>query len=275
VGLALHLHNLGLYLRNAEPDDSPVDALIATMEALDLKRSLYASDPIGEGESLAKTLALHASVQYKIGLVEDACESIREAVDRTREVLAQNHDDDVVRAALAERLHKLGEYLYKAKDAVDNSGELAQSTLEEAISLFRGLSELDDHPNKRLLADTLELYSDVLDDAGKRVEACDPLREAVDITRDYLYAANPDKFRILLSSRLHNLALFLATTSQTAEAFDASKEAVALCRDAFLSNPSEYQEQLGTTVLQYIRIRGQLGRVEDIEEIKRELNLAI
>ena len=108
-----------------------------------------------------------------------------------------------------------------------------------------------------------------LSHAGRREEALEPAREAVEIRR-LLVSQNADAFRPDLAMSLNNLATFLSELGRREEALEPAREAVEIRRSLVSQNADAFRPALASS-LNNLAIRlSELGRRDEALEPARE-----
>ncbi|THV04369.1 TPR-like protein [Dendrothele bispora CBS 962.96] len=122
----------------------------------------------------------------------------------------------------------------------------------------------DDIDFEDKISDTIHCTSDDLYETGRLEEALESIHEAVELRRA-LFARDPDRFRLDLSSSLSVLTLRLADSGQHADALKICREALTLCRDLVQQNPDSKSFNLNLAeVLTNLCVR--LSFEDDTEE---------
>jgi len=101
-----------------------------------------------------------------------------------------------------------------------------------------------------------------LGDLGRREEALEAAREAVEIYRS-LAAERPDAFRPDLAMSLNNLGTFLSELGRREEALEAAREAVETLTPAFLKLTRAYANWMATMARNYVERAEALGQEPD------------
>ncbi len=155
--------------------------------------------------------------------------------------------------------------------------EVAHIATERGLALLRERrSDLDETQQIEYsrLANNLGVR---LSELGRREDALDATREAVEIRRQ-LAQLRPDAFRPVLATSLNNLGVMLSELGRREKALDATKETVEIYRqlaqqrpDAFLSDLAMSLNNLGTMLSGLGRREEALDTTKETVEIYRQL----
>lgn len=141
-----------------------------------------------------------------------------------------------------------------------NRFDEAATMWQQVVGLHRSLAR--DHGNLPKLAGALNQLGICLSEAGRREEALEAIREAVDIDRR-LADQQPDAFRSALASSLNNLGNSLSSMGRRDEALAAALEAVDIHRDLAARRPEAFLSDLAMS-LNNLGIRlSDVGRPEE------------
>jgi tetratricopeptide (TPR) repeat protein len=102
-------------------------------------------------------------------------------------------------------------------------------------------------------------YSLWLSEVGRRAEALEPAREAVELYRA-LARAHPDAFTPALATSLNNLAKALSEVGRRAEALEPAREAVELRRALARANPDAFTPDLASSLNNLASALSEVGR---------------
>lgn len=277
------------------------EALRATRRAVDLRRTLAASDPVYRAE-LAMSLSNQGLMLREVGRLEESIAAAEEAVALRREIVAALPDkefgDDLATSlnnmsTVLSDLARWEEALVAAQEAteifrrlsdahpglVEDDLALALNTLAgqlwrfgrhrdalaasaEAVEINRRLTEAAPRVHLDRLATALSNFSHHLSDAGRMEEALESATEATAIRRD-LAAQRPDVFEPALAAALDGLGLRLGDVGRHGEAVVALQESVALHRIHAAERPKLFTGALAMTLNNLSIEMGDVGRDAD------------
>jgi tetratricopeptide (TPR) repeat protein len=140
--------------------------------------------------------------------------------------------------------------------------EEALKATEEAVAIYRKLSEQNPQAFLPYLAGSLNNLGLSLSELGLREEALKATEEAVKIRRK-LSEQNPQAFLPDLASSLNNLGLSLSELGLREEALKATEEAVAIYRKLSELNPQAFLPYLAMSLNNLGNRLSELGRREE------------
>jgi len=217
------------------------DALAQHAYALQLR------EEAGDLEGVAESLRELGTVQYELGQLEAANESLARALDINRSLLPENH------VRIATNLNDLGHITY-ARGDYDAAGEIYR----DAIAMYEALGELSD-PG---YADTLHDLGQVQQLQGDLVTAEKNFRSALDAALDIFGEMNS-----VTTTYMHDLAVIIHEMDdyETAEALYL--RVIDLDRKLFGGDNHPDMEVLMTNLG---RLYGDMGRLDEAENYLRE-----
>lgn len=137
----------------------------------------------------------------------------------------------------------------------------------------RLLGALPASEDSRVLAEKAQLlskWSTQLSKLGRREEALQAMREAVELYRK-LATHNPDDFRLNLAGYLNNLGNRLSELGRREEALQATREAVEAYQTLAQSNPNVPQPNLALSLSNLSTMLSEQGRHEEALQTMREV----
>jgi hypothetical protein len=229
------LTKLSIHLRRGKDSRG---ALTSIREAVDLRRSLAASNPHSFAPHLAVSLRNFSECLTEVGDEAESLEAIREAVRLYRPLAEANprhfaHELASALSALASRLGGTGE------------SESALRVSREAISIYRSL--VQELPERYLpdLAVNLVNLSDYLCEVGDDEAMLAASREAANTYRK-VSLSNPGRFAPYLARSLLSLSNCLSDAADIDEAVLASREAIEILRPFAQTQPDRFCIDLAT-----------------------------
>lgn len=267
------------------------EALACVWEAVSLYRTLAEGDPDHFDSRLAASLIDVSLICTELGRHGEALPPTREAVGLYRTLAVANPNR--YRGDLARALHNLGLAYSELK-----RGDEALAPTSEAVELYRSLAEADsaeagsadgdgaglgvgvgvggDHDghdgHDGHLAAALTNLGAGLSDLGRRAEALEPTKEAVDRYRD-LAGTDPERYGGDLAGALTNFAFLLfeaGREDQTDQAVSTMQEAVGRYRSLAEADPESYTADLARALTNLGKRFSQLDFHEDAEQAAEE-----
>ncbi|TFK29426.1 hypothetical protein FA15DRAFT_691050 [Coprinopsis marcescibilis] len=272
------------------------EALEHTREALEIRRSLAAQDPLKFEPSVGWSLQSLGRYFNSCNRFSEGLPFLHEAVEVRRRLAAR--DPAVYEGQLAQSLHnhlycisnvgKHAEGVVVGEAAVEvcryratkdptafednlasalywlayNYGELGREEEAvplylEAISIYRRLTARDTKKTADL-AWALFRLACLFSSSGRNEDAILPVTESIDIRRR-LYADNPTSYGLDLSYSLNKHAIFLSDLGNHVDAVNTMEEAVGMYRGLAARDPLLYEEPFAGTLQ---RLAYDLGRCE-------------
>ncbi|KAF7974180.1 hypothetical protein HWV62_13213 [Athelia sp. TMB] len=238
------------------------DALVATQEALGLRRALVAEQPEAFNAVLAQSLNNLSIRLSDHGRHEEALAAIQEAVGLYRALAAER--PQAFNAALANSLNNLS---IRLSDHGRHAEALA--AIQEAVGLRRALAAERPQTFNADLADSLTNLSVDLSSHGRHEEALAAIQEAVRLYRA-VATERSQAFNADLALSLNNLSLRLSDHGRHAEALAAIQEAVGLRRALAAERPAVFNSVLADSLFNLSFKFSRLGRYEEALQAAQE-----
>jgi len=261
-------------------------ALVATREAVELRRKLATRNPGAFKRDLAMSLTNLGGDLSALGQREEALKATREAMELYCQLATHNPDEwqsdlatslnnlsaalsdlgrreealKAIRAA-ADLYHQLAtrnpdKFQPDLAMSLNNLGamlrnlwqyEAALGIIRKAVAQYRELAMRHPDAFQPLLAGSLSNLGTILRDLGKYEEALEADHEAVDRYRE-LAGRHSDAFQPALAMSMNNLGVILSNLGKHEAALEATREAVELYRDLARPHPDAFQSELARSL---------------------------
>ncbi|KAF7968777.1 hypothetical protein HWV62_29324 [Athelia sp. TMB] len=238
------------------------DALVASQEAVGLRRALAAERPEAFSADLAESLNNLSNRLSDHGRHEEALAAIQEAVGLRRALAAER--PEAFNAVLADSLNNLSVRL-----SDHGRHEEALAAIQEAVKLHRALAAERPEAFNAVLTSSLNNLSNRLSDHGRHEEALAAIQEAVGLRRA-LAAERPAAFNADLAQSLNNLSNRLSDHGRHEEALAAIQEAVGLRRTLAAERPAVFNSVLADSLFNLSFKFSRLGRYEEALQAAQE-----
>ena len=186
-----------------------------------------------------------------------------EIAQRLEHWYALEPDTSAVRRAALSNLMGLD---YSAQ----NDFAAAEEQYQEALKIYRDLSEKNPNAYLPVLATSCNNLADLLHDTGSFREAEELHREALKIRRN-LAEKNPDAYLPVLAKNCNNLAYLLSDIGSFKEAEELYQEALKIRRNLAEENPKVYLPKLQLVCDNLTALLEKTGRREEADNLRREV----
>jgi len=205
--------------------------------------------------------------QRTLALRERAAHILSNVAHHLRVLAAEPENLSIQSEIEGERAHVLNNLSLRLSDL--GRREEALKAIEDAVAVYRALSQALPDVFRPYLAMSLNNLSNYLSDLGRLEEGLKAVAEAVAIRRALLQA-HPDAFRPDLAMSLTNLSIRLGGLGRREEAMVAVAEAVSIRRVLSQARPGAFRPDLASS-LNSLSIRlSDLGRREEALEAVAE-----
>lgn len=217
-------------------DTDEQEAMSQARDAIDAYRNLYELDPNTFRDEVATSLT-ELSNRFHEKEPEVAIEALSQAIDIQRFIARANPRSEV---ELARALYDLANWYIEEKEF-----SLASTTIQEAISIYRRLTETDSERFEPDLADSLTTLSECLLEAGDVDRALATGYEAVEIYK-ILAQRSPRRHESGLVKTFNALLDILsrADLNATDRALSSINDAVTEFRRLAQKDPTRYEPDL-------------------------------
>ncbi|WP_233261617.1 tetratricopeptide repeat protein [Vitiosangium sp. GDMCC 1.1324] len=254
-------------LKGDHPPDDWIDRVLPAEEeqrvvgtSLEVLGRISATQPAMVRPWLERLLAHAFQQRARLALEAARAVGLRTAYSVLGDILAE-HLEAKGDAVLARELEAVG-----IPESTVSLRRVAEWTTR---TLLKALPALEDG---RELAERARLLNNLgasLSALGRREEALEATREAVDVYRE-LAQRNPDAFRPYLAGSLNNLGAMLSELGRREEALEATREAVDVYRELAQRNPDAFRPDLAMSLNNLGNRLSKLGRREEALEATRE-----
>ena len=153
--------------------------------------------------------------------------------------------------------------------SAQNDFAAAEEQYQEALKIYRDLSEKNPNAYLPVLATSCNNLADLLQDTGSFKEAEERHREALKICRE-LAGKDPDAYLSDLSYSCNNLAGLLCDIGSFREAEELNREALKIYRDLVEKNPDAYLPDLALGCNNLAGLLCDTGSFKEAEELLQE-----
>ena len=153
--------------------------------------------------------------------------------------------------------------------SAQNDFAAAEEQYQEALKIYRDLSEKNPNAYLPVLATSCNNLADLLQDTGSFKEAEERHREALKICRE-LAGKDPDAYLSDLSYSCNNLAGLLCDIGSFREAEELYREALKIYRDLVEKNPDAYLPDLALGCNNLAGLLCDTGSFKEAEELLQE-----
>ena len=247
--LADALHSMALALIAV---GRPQEALIHAGEAVEIYRTLAATDPRDYEPAFARVLDGLATLLRALDRHEEALDTALEAFEVFPRVAPATPTAD---ADMAGALNNLAMHLGSAGEM-----EEAAALATEAARRYRLLAETDPRRHRPDLAMALNNLAAYERRAGRTDAALAAASEAVALYRA-LAEADPEGYEAALARSLAILHRIQVDLGQQRAAFASIREALTVLRPGFLDMPSAHATLMTHIVGDYRTLAGDMGRL--------------
>ncbi|MGK8501921.1 tetratricopeptide repeat protein [Nocardia asiatica] len=235
-------------------------ALTAAEQAADLYRSLYDTDPVHYGPSLAAALEILGTRLGDVGRHTEALGPAQEAVDLYRQL-----------AETGTYLPELGNALALLgirSGSVGRNHEALEAA-QEGVVIHRRLAEADPARYLAALASPLNNLATRFGAVGRHYEALDAAEEATTLYRDFA-EIDPGTHLLNFTRMLNNLGIRLGELGRHREALDVAQETAALGRQLVEADYDAHLPELAEALTQLSSRSSRLGHHHEALEAAQE-----
>jgi hypothetical protein len=237
------------------------EAAESAAQALEIFRSLAASQPTTYERDVARTLANTADLLGDLGRHDEAIATARESAEIYRRLATAQptaHEPDLARALniLDTALHKAGR------------DEESVAALAEASEIHRRLAAARPGVHEIALARVLKYKGRRYRTLGRYPESLEPTREAVRMCR-VLADARPVAYTADLADTLSDLGILFADMDQPQDALAATAESAELYRGLYPADPGQLSS-LADELKRLVARQCALGMADEAAAVRAE-----